>query len=102
MFKIAVVFAVLFAVALGRPQQQPEVTILRYENNNDGSGNYHYEYELSDGQRRDETGELKNVEGAEEPVVVMTGSWSYVDAEGKTHEVTYTADENGFHPVVSK
>lgn len=28
----------------------------------------------------------------------MSGKFSYVDEEGATHAVTYTADETGYHP----
>lgn len=29
----------------------------------------------------------------------VKGSYSYIDEDGKTISVTYTADENGFRPV---
>lgn len=52
-----------------------------------------------------EAGELKDVtneEGEAVKVIVVSGQYSFVDQEGVVHWVNYTADENGFHPVVGK
>lgn len=48
---------------------------------------------MSDGQTRDETGELQKVGDAE--IFRVKGSYSYVTG-GKTYRVDYTADENGY------
>ncbi|XP_061386757.1 endocuticle structural glycoprotein SgAbd-5-like [Musca vetustissima] len=92
--------SVAFSTVLGAPQQ--DVQIVELENDNDGTGNYKFRFSLSDGTKQDEAGELKDVQGEEGPVqaVVKTGSYEFTDPEGKLHRVTYTADENGFHPVV--
>lgn len=55
-------------------------------------------FEQSDGQKRDETGEVKNV-GAENEFVAVKGSFSFVAEDGQTYTVTYIADENGFQPT---
>lgn len=34
----------------------------------------------------------------ENPFLVVKGSYSYIGPDGVTYTVTYTADENGFHP----
>ncbi|XP_035773331.1 endocuticle structural glycoprotein SgAbd-5-like [Anopheles albimanus] len=73
--------------------------ILRYENNNAANEGYNFEYELSDEQRRQEAGTLrnaKNVEGDEVQVVVVQGRYSFVGDDGRTYWVEYTADENGY------
>lgn len=62
-------------------------------------------YELSNGQIVSEAGALKDVpneEGETVKVIVVSGQYSFVDQDGVTHWVNYTADENGFHPVVGK
>ncbi|KAL5277166.1 hypothetical protein ACFFRR_002410 [Megaselia abdita] len=100
MMKLVVVLALFTAVVLARPQAP--VDVVEYTNENDGTGNYNYRYSLSDGTKRDETGTLKEVQGDDGPaqIVVMTGSYEFVDDKGVVHKVTYTADETGFHPKV--
>lgn len=60
-----------------------------------------FSYELDNGQIFSEAGGLKTV-GVEQPVVVVSGSYSFVGPDGQTYWVNYTADENGFHPVIGK
>lgn len=47
-------------------------------------------------------GALKTVQGEDGPheVVVITGSYSFIGPDGQTYWVNYTADENGYHPVI--
>ncbi|CAG2121777.1 unnamed protein product, partial [Medioppia subpectinata] len=52
------------------------------------SGPYSFGYQTSDGQSRQESGHG----GA------VTGSYSYVDANGDLRQVRYVADANGFRP----
>lgn len=78
-----------------------DITIVRQEeNNNIGVDGYHYSYEQSDGQKKEETGELQN-QGTDDEIIVVRGSFSFMGADGKTYRVEYTADADGFHPVVS-
>lgn len=57
-----------------------------------------YSYELDNGQIFSENGELKTI--GDQQAVVKSGAYSFVSPDGVVHWVTYTADENGFHPVV--
>jgi hypothetical protein len=59
--------------------------------------NIFHSFEQSDGQKRDEQGEVKNL-GAENEFVAVRGSFSFVGDDGQTYTVTYVADENGFQP----
>lgn len=61
-----------------------------------------YRYELNDGQIVASQGALKTVNGADGPVqvAVSVGQYSFVGPDGLTYWVNWTADENGFHPVV--
>ena len=94
-----IVTAMLLAVAVAAPQA--EVTIVRQEeSNNIGVGGYHFSYEQSDGQKREETAELKD-EGTENEALSIVGSFSFVGPDGKTYKVDYTADKDGFHPTIS-
>ncbi|XP_017785730.1 PREDICTED: uncharacterized protein LOC108568893 [Nicrophorus vespilloides] len=69
-----------------------DAKLLKYEFQNDGSGPYHFKYEQSDGQYREEEAELVSKE------VVVKGSFSFTAQDGKVYTVRYTADKDGFHP----
>lgn len=56
-----------------------------------------FRYELDNGQFFQEAGKL-NENGAQE----VAGSYSFKAADGQTYWVKYTADEEGFHPIVGK
>lgn len=61
-----------------------------------------FSYELSNGQIHSEAGGLSDADGDGEPVVVVSGAYSYVGPDGITYWVTYTADEDGYHPIVGQ
>lgn len=79
---------------------QPQIPILRFENNNNGDGSYHYAYETGDGIQAEEEGYLKNA-GSQDESQTAQGSYSYTAPDGQQVAVSYTADENGFRPQVS-
>lgn len=57
-------------------------------------------FESDDGTSRVENGEVKQVLDEEKKpheVIVVRGSFSYVNSDGKTETVNYVADETGFH-----
>ncbi|XP_049866004.1 endocuticle structural protein SgAbd-6-like isoform X3 [Pectinophora gossypiella] len=58
-------------------------------------------YEQSDGNKRNEQGELKNA-GTDDEGIVMRGSYSWVGPDGITYTVNYIADENGFQPQIEQ
>ncbi|KAI8436108.1 hypothetical protein MSG28_004210, partial [Choristoneura fumiferana] len=60
----------------------------RFENVNNGDGNYRFS-----GSPR--------AQGPEGPAVTAEGAFSYRAPDGQQISVSYTADENGFHPVGS-
>lgn len=63
---------------------------------------FFFRYEQSDGQKREEAGVLKPVEGAEAPAISVTGSYEFTDPTGQRYRVDYTADERGYRPTVTK
>lgn len=88
------------AVALAAPAQDDVVVVKETLHDNIGVDGYNYNYELSNGQAVQESAQLKTVQGEEEPALVVSGSFTWVDpATNQRYTVTYTADENGFHPV---
>ncbi|XP_055302199.1 flexible cuticle protein 12-like [Sitodiplosis mosellana] len=92
MSKLSLIVLSVFAVAFVAAQE-PQV---RNEyNNNDGSGTFEFSYELDNGQFFQEAGKL-NEKGAQE----VAGQYSFQGNDGQTYWVKYTADEEGFHPIV--
>lgn len=96
--KFLVLFAVLSVSAFAAPPKvdSSDITVLSRTFSNDGNA-YKFGFEQSDGQKRDETGEVKLIE--KESGIVMRGSYSFVADDGITYTVNYVADENGFQPV---
>ncbi|VVC98225.1 unnamed protein product [Leptidea sinapis] len=62
---------------------------------------YCYIWELSDGSKHEEQGQLKN-QGTENEATVVQGQYSWVGPDGVTYTVTYIADENGFQPQIQQ
>lgn len=57
-------------------------------------------FETEDGIQRQENGELKEAldeDNKPQSVVVVRGSYTYTDNEGKPQTITYYADETGYH-----
>lgn len=76
------------------------VPILRSERNHEEDGSWGFLYEGGDGSFREEKGVISPSSHGddEEKKVSISGSYKYIDADGKEVEVHYTADENGFVP----
>ncbi|XP_055380413.1 pupal cuticle protein 20-like [Condylostylus longicornis] len=85
----------------GQPYHQPgkpQVPILRFENENDGSGNYHFDYQTGDGISHQQQGHINNP-GTDWAENVVNGQYSYTGDDGKQYTVSYKADGNGFQAV---
>ncbi|XP_026725679.1 pupal cuticle protein 20-like [Trichoplusia ni] len=76
------------------------IPILRYENVNNGDGTYRYNYETGNGISAHESG-APRAPGPEGLAVTAEGGFSYRAPDGQQISLTYTADENGFHPTGS-
>ncbi|XP_023172387.1 endocuticle structural glycoprotein SgAbd-5 [Drosophila hydei] len=85
-------------LALPRPDENAEV--LRLESENNGIDKYSFNYETSNGIVRSEEGVLKPITGESEGVITVTGSSSWTTPDGKKYELSFTADETGYHPIV--
>ncbi|XP_049866247.1 endocuticle structural protein SgAbd-6-like [Pectinophora gossypiella] len=90
----------LVTLAVAAPQTQ-NVQLLKYFNDNDGLGKYQFGFEQSDGTQHQVQGEVKN-QGRDDEALVVRGRYSWVDPNGVTYIVTYTADENGYRPVIEQ
>ncbi|XP_026328697.1 endocuticle structural glycoprotein ABD-5-like [Hyposmocoma kahamanoa] len=97
--KLIVTFC-LVAVACAAPQQR-DVQILRFDNDNNGLGNYRWAFDQSDGTRHEQRGELTN-QGRENEALVVRGQYSWIGPDGVTYIVTYVADDQGFQPQIEQ
>ncbi|KAG6450248.1 hypothetical protein O3G_MSEX006458 [Manduca sexta] len=71
-----------------------------FENVNNGDGTYRFSYDTPNGISAHESG-APRAQGPEGPAVTAEGGFSYRTPDGQQISLTYTADENGFHPVGS-
>ncbi|XP_061710639.1 cuticle protein CP14.6-like [Cydia pomonella] len=100
--KSFLVFALCAAVALAAPQRQAysgdekQAETLRYDNNVDVYA-YNVNVETSNGIKEAESGILNN-QGKDNEAFVRSGQYAYTAPDGVTYSVTWTADENGYHP----
>lgn len=74
--KFLLVLALALTAVLAAPQNPKEVQVLKSDFSNDPQSGYNFAFEQDDGQRRDETGEVRNV-GAENEFVAVRGSFSF-------------------------
>ncbi|CAH2105196.1 unnamed protein product [Euphydryas editha] len=93
-----IAFALLVAAAAAIPvDSSKDAKIENYEFENIGVGPYDFGYKTSDGKEFFEHAIFKNV-GTDNQALEVTGRYSFLGSDGVFYEVTYTADENGFHP----
>ncbi|XP_039294231.1 endocuticle structural glycoprotein ABD-4-like [Nilaparvata lugens] len=74
--------------------------VSRTEDRHD-DGAFNFKYLTGDGQSVQESGVTKRNHENDGNVIVKSGSYQFTSPEGITYQVTYTADEYGFHPVAS-
>ncbi|XP_063825446.1 pupal cuticle protein 20-like [Ostrinia nubilalis] len=72
----------------------------RFENVNNGDGTYRFSYDTPTGISAHESG-APRASGPEGPAVTSEGGFSYRAPDGQQISISYTADENGFHPTGS-
>ncbi|KAG7210923.1 hypothetical protein KM043_016300 [Ampulex compressa] len=92
-FLIALLALVAFAAA-----QQPPVAILKQAQDISPDGSYQFSFETENGIAHSESGAAVPIGEQNENVVVATGNFQYTAPDGTPIAVSYTADENGFHP----
>eukprot|EP00095_Tigriopus_kingsejongensis_P001250 maker-scaffold850_size89018-snap-gene-0.20 protein:Tk01250 transcript:maker-scaffold850_size89018-snap-gene-0.20-mRNA-1 annotation:"endocuticle structural glycoprotein bd-2" len=83
--------------ASGRAAQPAEpIAIVRsvYNAPSAESQNYDFSFETENGIQQEASGEMKLIDNAE--VMVMRGSYTYIDADGQDVTVSWVADENGY------
>ncbi|XP_069354590.1 endocuticle structural glycoprotein SgAbd-5-like [Maniola hyperantus] len=95
----------LVAIAVAAPPPPTynnyNAEILRYENDNNGLGNYRYAFGQSDGTAQEQQGELRNA-GREDEGIAVKGIFSWIAPNGVRYTVIYTADEEGYKPEIEE
>ncbi|KAK4880467.1 hypothetical protein RN001_008613 [Aquatica leii] len=83
-----------------RPYHSQEfIPILKQHQDAQPGGGYQWDYQSANGITAYENAEIVP-RGVDEASKTVRGGYSYTSLEGIPVEVTYTADENGFHPHV--
>lgn len=96
---IALIGFVAAAPVESEVEHKDVVPILRSERQNEEDGSWNFLYEGGDGSFREEKGVITAPSNEDEgKKVSISGSYKYIDPDGKEVEVHYTADENGFVP----
>ncbi|XP_034482158.1 pupal cuticle protein Edg-78E-like [Drosophila innubila] len=88
--KFIILTVALLAVAQARPDAfDAQAETREFKSNVNEDGSYNYQYQTSNGIAQQEQG----VGGQ-----YASGSSAYYSPDGELVQLTYTADENGFHP----
>ncbi|XP_022816548.1 endocuticle structural glycoprotein SgAbd-5-like isoform X2 [Spodoptera litura] len=96
MSRMIIACAVLSVAAAAVLSEDAQAQIVDYVNNNDGTGNYNFRFQTSNGLVREESGIVVNP-GQEDQYIDVQGSYSYIDTNGAVVDVKYSADKDGYH-----
>ncbi|XP_030386077.1 endocuticle structural glycoprotein SgAbd-5 [Scaptodrosophila lebanonensis] len=98
-----ILFLALFitaSFAVPAPQSDDsKAETTRLESENNGVDKYSFAYETSNGISRSEEGELKGGGAEGEGNISVQGTTSWTAPDGKKYELSFTADETGYHPT---
>ncbi|KAF7286187.1 hypothetical protein GWI33_007147 [Rhynchophorus ferrugineus] len=96
MFKYFVCLCLIVTVCnAGEP-----IPILSQESEVNPDGSYRWSYLSGDGSAQQQTGNVQQIPGSQ-PTLDVQGSASWYDPQGNLHQISYTADENGYLPYGS-
>ncbi|CAG4940853.1 unnamed protein product [Parnassius apollo] len=100
--KFLVVFAAAFALVSADVSHivridESQAPILKSDFDISPQGSYQWEYETGNGISAQAVGTVRNPE-SEIASIEVKGSARYTSPEGEPIELTYVADENGYHP----
>ncbi|XP_072767518.1 endocuticle structural glycoprotein SgAbd-8-like [Anoplolepis gracilipes] len=95
--KFLIVSFALVAIAVAQQHQEP-IAILRQAQDISPEGSYNYAYETENGISASEQGSPQPVGPKGEHAVVAQGQYQYTAPDGSPIAVSYSADENGYHP----
>ncbi|XP_013109108.1 endocuticle structural glycoprotein ABD-5 [Stomoxys calcitrans] len=100
MFKYICLLAIVASVlAVDSTTEKREIIpLIKYDLVNNPDGSFNYVYEGGDKSFGEQTAEVINA-GTEDEALEVSGSYRYIDAEGREVEVHYTAGKKGFVPI---
>uniref|UniRef100_A0A1A9W5X8 Uncharacterized protein n=1 Tax=Glossina brevipalpis TaxID=37001 RepID=A0A1A9W5X8_9MUSC len=85
----------------GHTTKEPKVVeILESDSKHKPDGSYSFHYRGADGSFREEAAVVKNP-GTKDAYLEISGSYSFIDADGEEVIVNYKADNRGFVPTGS-
>ncbi|KAL6443365.1 hypothetical protein ACFW04_002914 [Cataglyphis niger] len=96
--KFLIVSLALVAVAVAQQPHQQPLAILRQAQDISPEGSYSFGYETENGISASEQGSPQPVGPKGEHAVIAQGQYQYTAPDGTPIAVSYSADENGFHP----
>nr|AAV73780.1 cuticle protein 13 [Antheraea yamamai] len=102
--KLLIILSVIVLVTAAPPpinNAQDNVSLLKYNYENDGTGLYNYAFEQSDGTKQEQHGELRNA-GTENESLFVKGSFTWIGPDGVTYIVRYEAGEEGYKPEIEE
>ncbi|XP_043242056.1 flexible cuticle protein 12-like [Amphibalanus amphitrite] len=76
----------------------PDVRVLSQRFDQVRDGDYEYGYELSNGQRIQETGRVDRASQPQRGRIEQRGNFVFIADDGNTYRVDYLANEGGFQP----
>ncbi|XP_022816447.1 larval cuticle protein 16/17-like [Spodoptera litura] len=99
--KSIILIAVAFlAIAAAAPVEKEPPKVVYYVFEKEPEGSYVFKYETDDGTKREETGVVRETldeDNKLQRVVVVSGSYTFVNNEGELDTIKYFADESGYH-----
>ncbi|KAK3926760.1 Larval cuticle protein 16/17 [Frankliniella fusca] len=98
--RFSVIVLALLVAAASAQLRQPYPRILEHTLTRDANGQaFQLRFLTENRISHTDQGTLKSA--PEGLVLVRQGESSYVDPNGETHTLRFTADENGYHPVLN-
>ncbi|KAL0839013.1 hypothetical protein ABMA28_017010 [Loxostege sticticalis] len=79
------------------PVDETGAEVLRSNSDQTPDGSFQYSFETSNGIAAQVEGHVKEL-GKDELALQVTGSNQFLSPEGEKFELTYVADETGYHP----
>ena len=95
------IFFAVISVAIARAAIDRGGVLVQSHHQQDANGNYDFGYLLSDGQHREETQRFREL-GPELGLNDVKGLYEFHGPDNVHYKVEYTANQDGYNPVITK